>query len=74
MDGSSITIAKMLKTFLEVDVFVLSNNINLFLKKNCSYLKCNIIFKFINKLKLNKLYFKFNNNFKSHIIFKKTLK
>ena len=35
------------------------------------FFNCNVIFKIINKLKVNNYNFKFNNNFKNYIIIKK---
>ena len=38
------------------------------------FLKYNVTFKIINKLKVNNNHFKFNSNFKSYITDKRTLK
>ena len=45
-----------------------------FLEFFYSHFKCDVTFKITNQSKLNKLHFKINNNFKSHVIFKITLK
>jgi hypothetical protein len=47
----------------------MSNTINFFI-----VIFLNVVFKITNRLKFNKLYFKFNNNLKIYIIFKMTQK
>jgi hypothetical protein len=44
-----------------------------FLEFSYSHLKCDVHFKITNKSKVNKSHIKFNDNFKNHITFMKTL-